>query len=136
MIGGRGTGKTRMAAEVVRDRLPIPATYTTAMDIFLRIRESYAKRSEETERQIVDRMAKVPLLIIDEIQERGNTEWEGRILTHIMDRRYGAMKATIIIGNLLPEAMTANLGESVVSRITENGGIYRFNGPSHRNPRP
>lgn len=137
LIGDRGTGKTRMAAEIIRDRLDwmsatSPSIYTTAMGVFLRIRDAYAKRTPETEGAIVDELSKCRLLVIDEIQERSNSEWEDRIITHIIDRRYSGNLPSIIIGNLLPESMERNLGESVVSRASETGGIIKMTGKSHR----
>jgi DNA replication protein DnaC len=132
VVGKRGTGKTRMAAEIMREFLPWPGIYTTAMTLFLRIRESFKKTAEESEKSIVDQLSKCRLLVIDEIQERGGSDWENRILDHILDRRYGAIIPTIIIGNLTDLGITECLGDSISSRITENGGIIEMNGPSHR----
>jgi len=132
LIGNRGTGKTRIAAEVVRNYSPDKATYTTAMGLFLRIRASFGKKGGETEEQIVKEMAQSALLVIDEIQERGNTAWEDRLLTHILDKRYGAMTPTIIIANLAASGLTECLGASIVSRINETGGIVTITGKSHR----
>ena len=72
------------------------------------------------------------MLILDEVQERGNTAWEDRILTHILDRRYGAMVPTIIIANLTESALVECLGDSIISRLTETGGVIEIDGPSHR----
>lgn len=132
LIGPRGTGKTRLSAEAMRNHAPDNAIYTTAMGLFLRIRASFGKASKESESDIVDELAKCPLLILDEIQERGNTAWEDRILTHVLDRRYGAMTPTIIIANLTEDALSDCLGESILSRIEENGGVIEVDGPSHR----
>lgn len=135
LIGDRGTGKTRLAAEVIRDRLswiPMPDHYTTAMEIFLNIRDAYGKKGPQTEGSIVAELSRCRLLVIDEIQERSNSEWEDRIITHVIDRRYGANLPTIIIGNLTPESMERNLGESVVSRASETGGIIVMTGKSYR----
>ena len=132
LIGNRGTGKTRLAAESVRDFSPAKSTYTTAMSLFLRIRASFGKKGGETEEQIVKEMAQSTLLVIDEIQERGNTAWEDRLLTHILDKRYGAMTPTIIIANLDAAALTECLGASISSRINETGGIITITGKSHR----
>jgi DNA replication protein DnaC len=132
LIGDRGTGKTRMAAELMRERVPARMHYDTAMGIFLRIRQSYAKKGEDTELKIVESLVTTRLLVIDEIQERSNSEWEDRILTHVMDRRYGETRPTIIIGNLTAQSIAENLGESVVSRIQETGGIVKMTGKSHR----
>lgn len=132
LIGNRGTGKTRLAAEVLRDINRIHGRYVTAMGLFLRIRGTYGKRSAESEAAIVKEFAEAPALILDEIQERGNSEWEDRLLTHVLDARYGEMRPTIMIANLTREALSAQLGESINSRLTETGGILEMTGPSHR----
>jgi DNA replication protein DnaC len=132
LIGPRGTGKTRFATEAMRNLAPAKGSYTTAMGLFLRIRASFGKASKESEDDIVRDMATTKLLILDEVQERGNTAWEDRILTHILDRRYGAMAPTIIIANLTEAALVDCLGDSIISRLTETGGILEIDGPSHR----
>lgn len=132
LIGPRGTGKTRLAAEAMRNHAPERGNYATAMGLFLRIRASFGKASKESEADIVAEMATTPLLILDEVQERGNTAWEDRILTHILDRRYGAMVPTIVIANLTEAALAECLGDSIISRLTETGGILEIDGPSHR----
>jgi DNA replication protein DnaC len=132
LIGNRGHGKTRFAAEVARDLYPSRSQYVTAMDIFLRIRSSFRKTSTESEEEIVKELAQCPLLVIDELQERGNTEWEDRILVHIIDKRYGSMIPTILIANLTSEKLTENLGDSISSRMNEGGGIITVTGKSHR----
>ena len=132
MIGPRGHGKTRFAAEAVRDVCPNASRYTTAMQLFLRVRSSYAKTAEETEERIVQDLSKCPLLVIDETQERGNTEWEDRMLTHIIDARYGGILPTIIIANLTKGELVKALGDSITSRLMETGGIMEVNDTSHR----
>lgn len=132
LIGNRGTGKTRLAAEVLRDINRIHGRYVTAMGLFLRIRGTYGKKSGESEKSIVEEFATAPMLILDEIQERGNTEWEDRLLTHVLDARYGEMRPTILIANLTREALRNQLGESINSRLIETGGILEMTGPSHR----
>lgn len=132
LIGPRGTGKTRLAAEAMRDFARERGDYTTAMGLFLRIRASYGKNNDESEKEIITHMARSRLLVIDEIQERGNTTWEDRLLTHILDSRYGAMVPTILIANLTEPALSECLGDSIISRLKEIGGIIEISGPSHR----
>jgi DNA replication protein DnaC len=132
LIGPRGNGKTRLAAEAMRNHSPDSGTYTTAMGLFLRIRASFGKTSRETEGEVVREMATTRLLILDEVQERGNTAWEDRLLTHILDKRYGAMVPTIVIANLTEAGLIECLGDSIISRLTETGGVISVDGPSHR----
>lgn len=132
LIGERGNGKTRMAAEAMRNFSPEKGTYTTAMGLFLRIRASFGKMSRESEDEIVRELSRTPLLILDEVQERGNTPWEDRLLTHILDRRYASVSPTIVIANLKESALAECLGESIISRMEETGGILELAGKSHR----
>lgn len=136
LVGPRGTGKTRIAIEAMRstEQPLFPMRYTTAMGVFLDIRATWTKggRGTATEADVIDDYATRPILCIDEIQERGHTEWEDRLLTHIIDRRYGAMLPTIIIANLLEPALPECLGPSIYSRIQETGGVIRMEGMSHR----
>ena len=132
LIGNRGTGKTRFAAEAVRNYSPERATYTTAMGLFLRIRASFGNKATESERDVVNEMALAKILVLDEIQERGNSAWEDRVLTHILDRRYGSMIPTIIIANLEASELEECLGASISSRINETGGTIEITGKSFR----
>lgn len=132
LIGNRGTGKTRIAAEAVRDYSPSMAHYTTAMEIFLRIQDSFNKKSDQSQFEITKELATCKMLVIDEVQERGNSAWEDRILTHVIDKRYGATLPTILIANLTAERLIESIGESIASRMNEGGGIIVINGKSHR----
>jgi hypothetical protein len=128
--GKRGGGKTRMAAELaVRVG---GSQYRTAMRFFLEVRATFRKNSERSEMEIIDELSKSELLVLDEIQERGETAFEDRLLTHIIDARYAAMKPTIMIANLTKQELAQALGDSIVSRATENGISIEFNWPSYR----
>lgn len=139
LIGTRGGGKTQLATSVTLDAMPRlfaaekykPACYFTAQDIFRDIRSSY-RNSGRNESSIVDELTTCALLIIDEIHERGQTAFEDRLLVEIIDKRYGAMLPTLIIGNLKPEEFAKQLGPSIADRCREGGGIVVLDGPSHR----
>ena len=132
LVGNRGSGKTRLACEVIRDTHPNDAHYTQAMYLFVRARGSYRGEKGQSEKQIIDEVARCKLLVLDEVQERGNTDWEDRILTLILDQRYGNGRPTILIGNLKPKDLAKSLGDSITSRLQETGGIIEMDGPSHR----
>ena len=141
--GKRGTGKTQMAAEIARTkRFPIDAGtkadpkrsahYQTAMRFFLTVRTTFKKGSEKTELDIIDRMTEPGLLVIDELQERGETAFEDRLLTHLIDARYGARRPTILIANLSKDELGKSLGPSIVDRASENGRRIDFTWNSYR----
>lgn len=125
LIGIRGPGKTQMAVEAMfatTDQLR-SALYCTAMEIFMAVKTTYGPDAKKSEVDALAKFSKPSLLIIDEAHERGETNWEDRILTHIIDARYRAMKDTILIANLEKSECEKSLGKSVVTRLNETGGF-------------
>lgn len=149
LCGGNGTGKTRMAWEIARIgtfpnakvkttcgdftfHTDSPARYTTAMSLFMRLRDAFCGRGKETGMAIVDEFATASLAVIDELQERGETAFEDQMLTAIIDARYQHSRPTILIANLDRAKLAGKLSPSLISRIRENGGFVDCNWPSYR----
>lgn len=133
LCGNRGSGKTQIACDILREfcKAGQKAIYTTAIDMFIDLRTPI-QTGKESEREVLERFCKPTMLVIDEIQERGQTFWEDRLLTYIIDRRYRDMRATIIIANLLPEQFRQHLGESAWDRLRGTGGLVICEWPSFR----
>ena len=72
------------------------------------------------------------LLVIDELAVRGETPYEDRVLTHILDSRYDAKRDTILISNQEPQNFTAIIGDSIRDRMHETGGIIECTWDSFR----
>ena len=132
LVGGRGSGKTRLAIEVARRMDAKGTRYMAAMDVFLRLQACYRPAATETEVVVLQQLSRCRVLILDEIQERGNSEWEDRILTHLIDKRYGSMLPTVLIANLKPDELKKRLGPSIMDRMAEGGGLLEITGTSHR----
>jgi DNA replication protein DnaC len=145
LYGGNGTGKTRMAYEIAKEvkapnsshkvnmttKYHLPA-YTTAVNLFMEIRDTYNRDSDTSERRVVERYTDASILVIDEIQERGETPFEDRKLTQIIDLRYQHEKPTILISNYSREQFAKALSPSVLDRIRENGKGLHFDWTSFR----
>jgi DNA replication protein DnaC len=119
--GKRGTGKTQLAVEAIRAtcKRGRSARYVKAIEIFLDIRDSFG--GERSEKAAVRAYTAPYLLVIDAMEERGETPFEDRLLNHIIDRRYDDCKDTIIITNQTKQEFAASAGPSIVSRIIETG---------------
>lgn len=73
------------------------------------------------------------MLILDEVGVQFGSESEKIILFEILNERYLNMKPTILISNLNPAALQEYVGERVMDRMRENGGIIlKFDWKSHR----
>ena len=130
LFGGRGPGKSRMAAELAV--IQGQADYITAMGFFLDVRATYNRNSDVTERDIINELTASRLLVLDEMQVRGDKPFEDRLLTHLVDARYAAQRPTILIANLTRPELSESLGASIVDRVRENGMVIEFNWPSFR----
>jgi DNA replication protein DnaC len=145
--GAHGTGKTRMAYElamrcqpkngtciaggsIVRDR---PAIYTTAVGMFMDFRDTYRKDSDISEKKLMASYADAALLVIDEIQDRGETIFEDTKLTAVIDARYMVDRPTILVSNFDRKRFAQTLSPAVLNRIQENGKGFEFNWNSYRN---
>ncbi len=137
LIGGRGPGKTWLGCALVRAfcRAGRSARYCTAVEIFAMIRNAWDHRGErgvEAERDVLARLERVDLLVIDELQERSDSAWASTVLTSIVDTRYAYLRSTIVIANLGRGTLVANLGDSIASRMSEGGGVIECSWPSLR----
>lgn len=123
VIGPRGTGKTHMVCCLVREVCTSgqSAIYMDAMDYLLAVRSTYGGKGEE--KQVENDHATVDLLVLDEMQERGETAWEDRMLTRLVNKRYAANKITILLSNQDRATFSERVGESIASRIEDGGGV-------------
>ena len=132
-LGPRGTGKTQMAVCLIDDacRNNRTARYVKALDLFRELRATF-RDDGENELSVVRRFRKYHLLVIDEAHERGNTDFESRTLTNIIDHRYDDAKDTVLISNDSLQAFAAAIGPSIVDRLNETGEAIEFDWPSYR----
>ena len=135
LLGERGTGKTRMAVEILWHHIQISKhgrpLYVRAVDVFMDIREAYRPKGP-TERERVEQFTSPTLLVIDDAHERGGSDWENRLLAYIIDRRYGDQVDTLLISNQQPDEFKLSIGPSIYSRLVETGGIVVCDWPSFR----
>ena len=108
------------------------AIIKTASDMTSQVKDAY-KSDDTTTQQVVKEFSFFDLLIIDEVGIQTSSEAEKRIFFDIINKRYENMLPTILISNLELQELTAFVGERVMDRMKENGGvIFAFDWDSHR----
>ena len=135
--GPRGSGKTQLAVELIRAcciaQKPQSALYATAMDFYLDLKSTFSPNARETERDVCRRFCAPRLLVIDEAHERAESEWFGRLLYHVVDKRYASLKDTLFVTNQTKTEFADALGASSKSRILETGGFLTLEQRNYRN---
>lgn len=149
MLGERGTGKTTIAAQIAIaeawkrvESMTTGSTihrsvfYVKLTDLLTWLKPLYSgfgSTNADAMESLRNYLSNdLTLLVIDEIHECGNVQQRGSILTDILDRRYAAMRDTILISNETTEEFQQSAGGSIVSRLQEHGGIVACNWKSWR----
>ena len=92
------------------------------------------RRDGPSEKATVSKLIDAALLVIDEAHERSDSAWENSTLANVVDRRYDAERATILVSNLTKAAFAQAIGPSIVSRIHEAGETVVCDWGSFRQP--
>lgn len=140
LLGIRGVGKTQLCVSVIHRccQSQLTCAYIKALDLFRDLRRGFAQvgRGERAEREddLATEWVKPDVLVVDELHERAETQFEQNSLINLLDRRYDAMKCTILIANQTKEEFASAMGDSVVSRIHETGEPIACDWTSYRKP--
>jgi len=138
LIGNRGVGKTELACGLVREfcRHGRRGQYLRTLELFRMIRSTWGRgRGEATEADVLEKLRCADVLVLDEFHVQSGTEWERNIIVDLIDARYSALRATVLVANLQSIALTAAMGESIASRFQEAGLVIECDWPSFRRER-
>jgi DNA replication protein DnaC len=135
LIGPTGVGKTGLASGILLKGLQngYRGLFLRAQDLF---DELYASLADRSSRKLIDRLARVDLLVIDEMGYLNLKPEQTNIFFRLMEERYGN-KATIITTNLEFDEWHHFLGndhlvKALLSRLCHKCHTLRINGPSLR----
>jgi DNA replication protein DnaC len=136
-IGPTGVGKTGLASGLLLKALQNGhrGLFLRAQDLF---DELYASLADRSSRKLVDRLARVDLLVVDEMGYLNLKPEQTNIFFKLMEERY-RRKATIISTNLDFDEWHNFLGnkalvDALLSRLRHQCHTIRINGPSLREP--
>ena len=132
MIGGVGTGKTHLACGLIRKVIESgrSAKFTTVQKLIREVRSSWGTKNEQS---VIDALAKLDLLVIDEVGVQSGSDNELNILFDVINSRYEDVRSTVIVTNCNIDGIRKYLGERIVDRLRENGGfVVQVVGESYR----
>jgi DNA replication protein DnaC len=124
LLGTPGTGKTHLACSVIFEvTLHCQSAYfTTVADFSRAIRATYSPAAKETEGDVLDRFAGYHFLAIDEVGSSSGSDHEKQALFDLINRRYNAVRPTMLLTNLSLEEVREFLGARIMDRLREGGG--------------
>lgn len=97
-----------------------------------KIRDTWRRDSDKTERQVLDMFCTVDLLIVDEVGSQFDTDAERQQLFDVFDGRYERMKPTIAVSNLTVFDLVKVLGDRSYDRLRHQSAVLTFDWSSHR----
>ncbi|MBD0737653.1 ATP-binding protein [Streptomyces sp. CBMA29] len=119
MAGVVGAGKTHQAYGAVRALVGagvgVRWRATTAADLYAELRPRAGVDSERN----LTAVARVPLLILDDLGAAKASEWVEEITYRLVNRRYNQCLPTLITSNLAISALRAHVGDRVASRLAQ-----------------
>jgi len=136
-MGPTGVGKTGLATGLLLKALQngCRALFLKAQDLF---DEMYASLADRSSRKLLNRLARVDLLVIDEMGYLNLRPEQTNVFFRLMEERH-RRKATVITTNLDYEEWHNFLGnkalcDALLSRLRQQCHTVRIDGPSLREP--
>lgn len=136
ITGTAGTGKTFLAAAILRAGLDVPTRRTVRMvgvpELLLKIQASFGERATKTSDEILDAYSDASTLVLDDLGAERTTEWALQTLYVLINRRWESEKQTIITSNLSLDELTSRLSDRIASRIAGMCRVIALSGRDRR----
>ena len=142
LYGSKGTGKSHltvcMANEIMNKCYSV--MFTNFFDITKEIKKTFRNDSEEDESELIERIANIDFLIIDDLgtetlSRNGEDTWMQEKIYDVLNKRYNNMKPTIFTSNHSLGELVNDRGmmDKTADRILEmSNAIIKIEGQSYR----
>lgn len=142
LLGSNGVGKTMLASIVAKK---LGGKILSMYEISTMIRQSYTARADKTELEIVQELASIPFLAIDELGRTKGSDAELNWLSYVLDKRHVRNLPFMILSNTHLKSKCADGGCSmcfenymnsdILSRLRQNTVLINVDGPDYRSRR-
>lgn len=137
ILSGRpGTGKTHIACGLARlciESAQLRCLYVQTHEMLATIKSTYHRDAVITEREALQQYVQPDLLLLDEVGTTRLSAIDGDLLFRVLNARYEQIKPVVLITNLTLAELPATLGERVIDRAREDGGMaIQCDWPSRR----
>ena len=136
LLGTNGLGKTLLGSIAVQ---AVGGAIYSAYEIGLLVRGSYNNSSEF---ETLDRLARLPLLVIDEYEKCKTSKASNDMFSYIFDKRHSRGLRTVLLSNYhlkksckkggCDECFETLLTNDLISRFRQNGEIIEMYGEDYR----
>jgi len=124
LTGKVGTGKTMIGNCLINSLYKTNRVKIIKLqDMLRRIKASYSNDTDYTEEEAIDNYSSYDLLVLDEVGVSRETDNDKILIFDVLDGRYQKMLPTMIISNLNIDGIKQTLGDRVVDRLRDGGGI-------------
>jgi DNA replication protein DnaC len=121
LMGDVGTGKTTLAMLISKATLEAGrsvAIYSLPR-LLAELRKTFDEDSDRSFLELLDRLAAVDLLHVDDLGAERTSPWVIEQLYSIVNSRYEERRSMVVTTNLQREELVEQIGERTVSRLTE-----------------
>jgi DNA replication protein DnaC len=150
MLGPVGVGKTHLAAAIVREltlEKGVPCLFCDFVQLLHDLKATYERR--EGSAALLEPLARVEVLVIDDLGKGRGTDWELDVLDDLVSRRYNADATTVATTNHLDREMDSRerrsgfvadtlaqrVGTRIQSRLHGMCEFYEMDGEDFRRSR-
>lgn len=129
-LGGVGRGKTHLAGAIARyviENHHVPVMFKSYAMILEEIKINF-----EGDKKELERVCNTPLLVMDDLGQEKQSDWNKEILFKIINSRYESMSPIVVTTNCTPMSLQDNIGEAIFSRLFEMCDKVKVSGKDHR----